>query len=143
MLREYFWTAYHPIGPKSTEPITGTNEVYVPGVFGDVFDVIYAYPDVKRWTTIDSYPVVVAAGDIELTAEEGKRLAKYVQDGGTLLVADGHLTGPGVAALELPAPGASRQRSASSTDRSQAARRWQPRPTARSSVPPSTAARAG
>jgi hypothetical protein len=106
MLREYFWTAYHPIGPKSTEPITGTNEVYVPGVFGDVFDVIYAYPDVKRWTTIDTYPVVVAAGDIELTAEEGKRLAKYVQDGGTLLVADTHLTGPGVAALELPAFGA-------------------------------------
>lgn len=107
MLHEYFWTAYHPIGPKSTEPITAVNEVYVPGVFGDMFDVIYAYPDVRRWTTIDTYPVVVAAGDIELSAAEGQRLAKYVQDGGTLLVADTHLTGPGVAALELPALGAS------------------------------------
>ncbi len=106
MLHEYFWTVYHPIGNKSQEPITGINEIYVPGVYGDVFDVIYAYPDPKRWTTIQHYPVVVAAGDIELTAAEGKRLAQYVQEGGTLLVADTHLTGPGVAALELPALGA-------------------------------------
>jgi hypothetical protein len=106
MLREYFWTAYHPIGARSEEPITATNETYVPGLFGDVFDVVYAYPDMKRWTTIHTYPVVIAAGDIELTADEGKRLAQYVADGGTLLVADGQLTGPGVAALELPEMGA-------------------------------------
>jgi hypothetical protein len=49
--------------------------------------------------------VVLAAGDIELTAEEGKRLAKYVEDGGTLLVAEGHLTGPGADALGLPKAG--------------------------------------
>jgi hypothetical protein len=102
MLQEYFWTAYYPIGPESEKPMTGTNEVFLPGVFGDVFDTIFAYPDVKRWTTIDTYPVVVAAGEIELTKAEGERLAKYVEDGGTLLVADGHLTGPGVAALKLP-----------------------------------------
>ncbi len=105
MLQEYFWTAYHPIGPESTRPITGTNEVFLPGVFGDVFDVIFAYPDVRKWRTIDTYPVVIAAGDIELTAAEGDRLAKYVADGGTLVVADGHLTGPGVAALALPEMG--------------------------------------
>lgn len=106
MLQEYFWTAYHPIGEKAEAPITGTSEVNVPGMFGDIFDVIYAYPDVKKWTTIDTYPVVVAAGDIALTAEEGKRLAKYVEDGGTLLVADGHLTGPGLEALAIPKAGA-------------------------------------
>jgi hypothetical protein len=105
-LREYFWVAYHPIGPKSEEPITATNEVYVPGVFGDIFDVVYAYPDTKRWTTLATYPVAIAAGDIELTADEGKRLAEYVQKGGTLVVADGHLSGPGVDALELPRMGA-------------------------------------
>jgi hypothetical protein len=105
MLQEYFWTAYHPIGPRSTEPITATNETYVPGIFGDVFDVFYAYPEVQRWTTLATYPVVIAAGDIELTAAEGKRLAQYVNDGGTLLVADGQLIGPGVAALDLPALG--------------------------------------
>ena len=84
MLEEYFWTAYYPIGPESEKPMTGTNEVYVPGVFGDVFDVIYAYPDVTRWRTIDTYPVVIAAGEIELTDAEGQRLAKYVAGGGTL-----------------------------------------------------------
>jgi len=105
MLEEYFWTAYYPIGPESQRPMTATNEVYVPAVFGDVFDVICAYPDVKRWTTIDTYPVVIVAGEIELTGAEGQRLAQYVAQGGTLLVADAHLTGPGVAALGLPPAG--------------------------------------
>ena len=103
MLEQYFWTAFHPIGRESERPITAVNEVNVPGVFGDMFDVIFAYPDVAMWRTIDSYPVVIVAGDIELTAAEGQRLAQYVERGGTLLVADAHLTGPGVAALNLPA----------------------------------------
>ena len=107
MLQEYFWTAYYPIGPKSEKPITGTNEVYVPGVFGDIFDVIFAYPDVKKWTThrhLSRWSI--AAGDIELTAAEGQRLAKYV-------AGRRHAAGrrrppdrPGLAALELPALGA-------------------------------------
>jgi hypothetical protein len=105
MLEEYFWTAYYPIGPESEKPITGTNEVNVPGVFGDIFDCIFAYPDPSRWSTIDTYPVVIAAGEIELTDPEGERLARYVEQGGTLLVADTHLTGPGVARLQLPATG--------------------------------------
>src|SRR4030095_7437291 len=103
--RTYSCTAYHPIGARSEEPITATNETYVPGVFGDIFDVIYAYPDAKRWTTLLTHPVVIAAGDLELTADEGKLLAQYVSQGGTLLVTDGQLSGPGVAALELPAMG--------------------------------------
>ena len=85
--------------------MTGTNEVYVPGVFGDIFDVVFAYPDVGKWRTIDTYAVVIAAGEIELTDPEGRRLARYVQRGGTLLVADAHLTGPGAAALGLPPAG--------------------------------------
>lgn len=106
MLHEYFWTAYHPIGPESERPMTGTNEVYVPGVFGDIFDCVYATPDMAKWKTLDTYSVVIAAGEIELSAPEGERLNKYVEEGGTLVVADGHLTGPGVAALKLPAAGA-------------------------------------
>jgi hypothetical protein len=105
MLEEYLWTAFHPIGPESEKPITATNEVYVPGVFGDVFDVVFAYPDVAKWRTIDAYPVVIAAGEIELTAGEGRRLFEYVAKGGTLIVADAHLTGPGVAELGLPEMG--------------------------------------
>lgn len=105
MLEEYFWTAYHPIAVEQEKPISGTNEVFLPGVFGDVFDVIFAYPDVTKWKTIDTYPVVVVAGEIELTAAEGQRLAQYVEKGGTLFVADAHLTGPGVKELKLPATG--------------------------------------
>jgi hypothetical protein len=102
MLQEYFWTAYYPMGPETEKPITGTNEVFLPGVFGDVFDVIAAYPKVERWTTIDTYPAVIVAGEIELTAAEGKRLVDHVAKGGTLLVADAHLSGPGVSELKLP-----------------------------------------
>ncbi len=109
MLEEYFWTAYHPIGPESEKPMTGTNEVYVAGVFGDIFDVIFAHPDVRQWRTIDLYPVVIVAGEIELTAAEGKRLSQYVNSGGTLLIADAHLSGPGVAELNLPQPGPPRE----------------------------------
>ena len=105
MLEQFFWTAWHPNGPESEKPMTGTNEVNVPGVFGVIFDVIFAYPDAAKWRTIDTYPVVIVAGDIELTAAEGQRLAQYVANGGTLLVCDAHLTGPGLAALNLPAAG--------------------------------------
>ena len=49
MLEEYFWAAYHPIRAESEKPITGTNEVNVAGLFGDIFDVVYAYPDVAKW----------------------------------------------------------------------------------------------
>lgn len=102
MMQGYFWTAYHPIGPKSEAPITGTSENYIPGVFGDIFDVINAYPDTKKWTTIDTYPVVILAGKIEMTVPEAQRLAKYIEDGGTVLVADGQLPADAVRALNVP-----------------------------------------
>lgn len=103
MMSGVFSTLYHPIGPESEKAITGVNETFLPGVFGDVFDVIAAYPDVAKWKTIDSYPALIVAGDIELTLGEGKRLAQYVNAGGTLLVTDANLTGPGAAELKLPA----------------------------------------
>jgi len=97
-----FWTAYHPIGPESEKPINALNETYLHGAFGDIFDVICAYPDAKLWTTIDTYPIVFVGGDIEITPAEAQRLKAYIGDGGTLVVADGQLQGPGTAALELP-----------------------------------------
>ena len=106
MLEQYFWTAFHPIGSESEKPMTATNECYLAGIFGDMFDVILAYPDAAKWRTIDTYPVVIATGDIELTEAEGTRLAQYMERGGTLMVAAGQFTGPGVAALKLPQSGA-------------------------------------
>lgn len=107
MLEQYFWAAYHPIGRLAQQPMTALNEVYVPGIFGDIFDVIFAYPEVEQWRSIDSYPVVIAVGELELTEAEGKRLAQYIEQGGTLLLADGQITGPGAEQLSLPPIGQS------------------------------------
>ncbi len=102
MLQQWLWAAWHPIGPESEKPITGVNEVFVPGIFGDIFDCVFATTDVDRWKTIDTYPVVIALGEIELTAAEGQRLNEYVNRGGTLLVSARQLTGPGAELLNLP-----------------------------------------
>ena len=79
MLQQWLWAAYFPIGPESEKPITAVNEVYVPGIFGDIFDCIFAYPEIDRWSTIDTYPAVAVLGDIELTEAEGQRLNQYVE----------------------------------------------------------------
>ena len=81
MMQEYMFTAFHPMYPNSEKPIHALSESFLPAVYGDIFDVIYAYPDVKKWATIDTYPVVIAVGDIALTAPEGQRLADYVNKG--------------------------------------------------------------
>jgi len=100
MLKEWFGVAYHPYGPKEAEPNTALNQNYLPGVFGNVFDVLVTSPT-KR-DAVDLYPVVVLAGEVTLTVEWGKKLAAYVDAGGTLVVTDAQLTGPGVAELKLP-----------------------------------------
>jgi len=104
MLKEWFGVAYHPYGPKEAEPNTALNQNYLPGVFGNVFDVLVTSP--TRRDAVDQYPVVVLAGEVTLSAEWGKKLAAYVDAGGTLVVTDGQLTGPGVAELKLPELGA-------------------------------------
>ncbi len=100
MLKEWFKVAYHPYGPKEAEPNTGVNQVFLPGVFGDVFDVLVTAP--SRRDVVANYPVVVLGGEVELSAEWGRTLAGYVEGGGTLLVSDDQLSGPGVSALNLP-----------------------------------------
>lgn len=100
MLKAWFGAAYHPYGPKEAEPNTALNQNYVPGVFGNVFDVLVTSP--TKLAAVDSYPVVVLNGEVALTPEWGAKLAAYVEAGGTLVVSDGQLSGPGVAALKLP-----------------------------------------
>jgi hypothetical protein len=104
MLKEWFTVAYHPYGPKESEPTTAVNQNFLPGKFGNVFDVIVTSP--TRLDVVENYPVVVLNGEVKLTAAWGKRLAEYVNQGGTLIVSDDQLSGPGVAALELPKLGA-------------------------------------
>ncbi len=100
MLREWFAVAYHPYGPKEAEMNTALNQNYLPGVFGDVFDVLVTSP--THLDILETYPVVVLNGEITLSAAWGKKLAAYLDAGGTLIASDGQLSGPGVAELKLP-----------------------------------------
>jgi hypothetical protein len=103
MLQQWMWTAYHPIGPQSERAITGVNEVFVTGLFGDIFDCMFAVPDVSRWKNIDTYPVVIALGELELTPAEADRLRQYVEQGGTLLISADQVSAEVAALLQLPA----------------------------------------
>lgn len=103
MLKEWFKVAYHPYGPREASLNTGVNPTYIPGLFGNVFDVLVTSPTMTD--ALGSYPVVVLSGEVALSAEWGKKLAAYLDQGGTLVVSDEQLTGPGVAELKLPERG--------------------------------------
>ena len=104
MLLEWFQVAYHPYGPKDAQISTGVSPVFLPSVFGDVFDVLVTAP--KRTDILDHYPVVVLNGEVSLSDEWGKKLAAYIEQGGTLIACAEQLSGPGLAALKLPEAGA-------------------------------------
>lgn len=103
MLQEWFWLAYHPYGKRDSDLNSGVNPVSVPGMFGNVFDVLVA--DAERLDILDAYPVVILAGELELSREVGRRLRRYLEAGGTLVLSAGHVRGPGVADLDLPGLG--------------------------------------
>ncbi len=104
MLKEWFKAAFHPFGPHEAEPTNSVNQNTIPGVFGDIFDVLVTSP--SRLDAIDSYPVIVLCGELDLTAAWGKKLAAFLERGGTVVASDGQLRGPGAAELALPALGA-------------------------------------
>src|SRR5262249_20033047 len=54
------------------------------GVYGNIFDVLVDRP--SRAKAIFNYPIVWAAGDVDLTGAWPKMLQDYVQKGGTLVV---------------------------------------------------------
>ncbi|MCS6976423.1 MAG: hypothetical protein NZM31_05360, partial [Gemmatales bacterium] len=103
MLQEWFWLAYHPYGIRNSWMNTGINPVSIPGMFGDIFDVLVADP--QRLDGLDAYPVVVLLGEIELSKEAGQRLQRYVEGGGTLVLSTEHVIGPGLAEIGLPSLG--------------------------------------
>ncbi len=102
-LKEWFKVAFHPYGPKEAEINTGVNQIFLPSQFGNIFDVLVTTP--TRRDAIDTYPVVILGGEVTLSAEWGAKLASYLENGGTVIVSDDQLTGPGTAALNLPALG--------------------------------------
>jgi hypothetical protein len=103
-LRGWFDIAYFPAPDTQNEPASAIRQTYVNGVFGDIFDVVVTAESHAQ--IIKTYPVLIAAGDVPLSAQWGKALNDYVQTGGVLVVCADTFTGPGAAALKLPAGGA-------------------------------------
>jgi hypothetical protein len=109
-LREFFGAAYYPGPVREGEPATGDRQAFVPGIFGNIFDVLVASETHKD--AIDSYRAVVVGGQIDWsklanaseprsspTVREGsnrtwpERLAQYVRNGGTLVLNSAQVKG--------------------------------------------------
>ncbi len=108
-IRGWFDVAYFPAPETQGEPASAIRQTYVNGVFGDMFDVIVNAP--KHTEIAQTYPVLIAAGEVSVSEEWGRALRDYVRRGGTLVVSAEQLSGPGVKELGLPAFGASREAS--------------------------------
>jgi hypothetical protein len=99
-LRELFGAAYYPGLVREGEPASGERQAFVPGVFGNIFDVLVATRDTgvtpvghhaqdTRATSIDaidSYRAIVVGGGIEWTPAWAKKLEEYVRNGGVVVL---------------------------------------------------------
>ena len=99
-LRALFDIAYFPAPETQNEPASAIRQTYVNGVFGDIFDVLVTAP--KRTAILQTYPIIICAGEINVSLEWGKALREYVRRGGTLVVCADQFSGPGVKEMELP-----------------------------------------
>jgi hypothetical protein len=108
-LRELFGAAYYPGPVREGETASGERQSFVPGIFGNIFDVLVASPTHKD--AIDSYRALVVGGQIDWSqiasgTELGssppagargvswpQRLAQYVRNGGTLLLNSAQIKG--------------------------------------------------
>jgi hypothetical protein len=89
---------------REGEPASGERQTFVPGVFGNIFDVLVAgsgtgVPPVEdhaqdaRATPIDAYRAVVVGGRIDWTPQWISKLADYVRNGGTLVLNSAQIKG--------------------------------------------------
>jgi len=87
-LRELFGVAYYPGLVLEGEQATADRQPFVPGVFGDIFDVLTATdaPRSKTQTLLPAYRAVVVGGRIEWSNEWVQRLTEYVRNGGTVVL---------------------------------------------------------
>jgi hypothetical protein len=120
-LRELFGAAYYPGPVREGEPASGERQAFVPGIFGDIFDVIVASAGESRGSSptvregsdgfpakaqrrkaaharippspLDPYRAVVVGGRIDWTSDWAQRLADYVRNGGTLVINSAQVKG--------------------------------------------------
>jgi len=122
-LRELFGAAYYPGPVREGEPASGERQAFVPGVFGNIFDVVVASPvqspksqgqtranagsaDVPSALSaagaksvrspsdaIDSYAAVIVGGRIDWSTQWISKLNNYVRNGGTLVLNSAQVKG--------------------------------------------------
>jgi hypothetical protein len=102
MMRDLFNIAYYPLPKVEGEPLMSPRLSFLNSPFGDVYDVLVTSSAPKARAIAASYRAIVLSGDVRLSAEWGATLREFVQGGGTLVVTDDQVQGPGAAALELP-----------------------------------------
>jgi hypothetical protein len=99
-LRELIGAAYYPGTVREGEPASGERQTFVPGIFGNIFDVLVTssgtgVPPVKNHAqdaratpmdAIDSYRALIAGGRIDWSEAWVKKLADYVRRGGVVVL---------------------------------------------------------
>src|SRR5438874_2080550 len=83
-LRELFGAAYYPGLVREGEPASGERQAFVPGIFGNIFDVLVASETHKD--AIDSYRAVIVGGQVNWTDAWAKKLEDYVRGGGVVVL---------------------------------------------------------
>lgn len=102
-LRELFGAAYYPGLVREGEPASGERQAFVPGAFGNIFDVIVA-SETKR-DAIDSYQAVIAGGEISWTPAWAKKLEDYLRKGGVVVLNPAQTKGLPMSLLGIRAKG--------------------------------------
>lgn len=90
-LRELIGAAYYPGPVREGEPASGERQAFVPGIFGNIFDVLVASE--THQDAIDSYRAVIAGGRIGWSAAWAKKLTGYVRGGGTVVLNSNQING--------------------------------------------------
>jgi hypothetical protein len=83
-LRELFNVCWYPAGVLEGLPASPDVQSMPSGTYGNIFDVLVDRPDKAK--ALLSYPVVWAAGDVQLPGAMLPAVEDYVQKGGTLVV---------------------------------------------------------
>ncbi|HXI74362.1 MAG TPA: hypothetical protein VNG94_02160, partial [Pyrinomonadaceae bacterium] len=83
-LRELFGAAYYPGPVREGEPASGERQAFVPGVFGNIFDVLVASDTHKD--AIDSYRAILVGGQISWGNGWAQKLEDYVRKGGVVVL---------------------------------------------------------
>lgn len=83
-LRELFGAAYYPGLVREGEPASGERQAFVPGIFGNIFDVLVTSETHKE--AIDSYRAVIVGGQVNWTPAWAAKLEDYVRRGGVVIL---------------------------------------------------------